>query len=119
MMGWSKSLSEKFLCGQSPERTFRRDSHFWAMCIVLCSALDAFLTIHHIHEGGSELNPVMALALDHSFLVFVGIKMGLTIGGVWVLTRYRYVVLAFHALRGGAVIYLGILAYHGFLLWSV
>lgn len=91
-------------------------SKLWAMCIVLCSALDAFLTIHHVHGGGSELNPLMALVLDHGFPAFVGIKMALTIGGVWVLMRYRSVVLAFHALRGCAVLYLGILTYHGLLL---
>lgn len=94
-------------------------SKLWAMSIVLCSALDAFLTMHSIQGGGSELNPLMAFLLDYDFLAFVGIKMALTIGGVWVLARYRSVVLAFHALRGCAVLYLGILAYHGLLLWSV
>jgi hypothetical protein len=58
----------------------------------------------------------MTLLLDHGFPAFVSIKMALTIGGVWVLTRYRAVVLASRALRGCVVLYLGILAYHGLLL---
>jgi hypothetical protein len=95
------------------------DGKLWALCIVVGSALDALLTMHHIQRGGSELNPLMALVLDHGFPAFIGMKMVLTIGGVWVLVRYRSIKLACHALRGCAVLYLGIVAYHGLVFWSV
>ena len=57
-----------------------------AMLIVLLSCLDAGLTLALIENGAYEVNPLMAPLVGDSALAFTAVKIGLTAGGVVLLT---------------------------------
>ena len=57
-----------------------------AMLIVLFSTIDAFLTLTLIERGAYEVNPLMAPLVGGSGLAFAMVKIGLTAGGVVMLT---------------------------------
>jgi hypothetical protein len=57
-----------------------------AMLIVLLSCIDAALTLTLLEHGAYEVNPVMAPIVGGSPLLFTLIKVGLTAGGVVLLT---------------------------------
>ena len=57
-----------------------------AMLITLLSCVDAALTLTLIEHGAYEVNPVMAPMVGGSALVFTLVKVGLTAGGVVLLT---------------------------------
>jgi hypothetical protein len=57
-----------------------------AMLIVLFSCVDAFLTLALIDHGAYEVNPLMAPLVGGSALLFSLVKIGLTAGGVVLLT---------------------------------
>jgi hypothetical protein len=57
-----------------------------AMLIVVLSCVDAALTLTLIAHGAYEVNPVMAPIVRGSALVFTLVKVGLTAGGVVLLT---------------------------------
>ena len=56
------------------------------MLIVVLSCVDAALTLSLISHGAYELNPIMAPIVGGSALVFTLIKVGMTAGGVVLLT---------------------------------
>jgi hypothetical protein len=57
-----------------------------AMLIVLLSCVDAALTLSLLQAGAYEVNPLMAPIAGGSPLVFTVTKVGLTAGGVILLT---------------------------------
>jgi hypothetical protein len=57
-----------------------------AVLIVVLSCVDAALTLSLMSHGAYEVNPVMAPIVGGSALVFTVIKVGLTAGGVVLLT---------------------------------
>jgi hypothetical protein len=57
-----------------------------AMLIVVLSCVDAALTLTLIAHGAYEVNPFMAPIVGGSPLVFTLVKVGLTAGGVVLLT---------------------------------
>jgi Domain of unknown function (DUF5658) len=57
-----------------------------AMLIVLFSCVDAFLTLTLIDHGAYEVNPLMAPLVGGSALAFAMVKIGLTAGGVVLMT---------------------------------
>jgi hypothetical protein len=57
-----------------------------AMLIVVLSCVDAALTLTLIQHGAYEVNPLMAPIVGGSALVFTVVKVGLTAGGVVLLT---------------------------------
>ena len=57
-----------------------------AMLIVVLSCVDAALTLTLIAHGAYEVNPIMASVVGGSALVFTLVKVGLTAGGVVLLT---------------------------------
>jgi hypothetical protein len=56
------------------------------LLILLMCCADAILTITLLTRGAYELNPVMAHLIERSALAFAIIKIGLTSGGVVMLT---------------------------------
>jgi len=56
------------------------------MLIVTLSCVDAALTLSLMEHGAYEVNPIMAPIVGGSPLVFTLIKVGLTAGGVVLLT---------------------------------
>ncbi len=90
-----------------------------AVLVTVASLLDALLTLLHIQEGGSEANPLMALALATGPTGFVLLKLSLTGVSVWVLAVHQQWPLAVRGLRGLALGYGLVLAYHCGLSWHV
>jgi hypothetical protein len=81
-----------------------------AMLIVLLSCVDAALTLTLLEHGAYEVNPIMAPIVGGSALVFTVVKVGLTAGGVILLTlaaRMR----AFGRIPVGFLLYGVLLAY--------
>ncbi len=58
---------------------------FLATGIMLLSTADAFLTLELLNKGAIEVNPVMALMLEHGDIAFAASKMLLTGAGILVL----------------------------------
>lgn len=86
--------------------------------VVLSSALDAFLTLVHIQQGGSEGNPLMAMALHQGISWFVSFKMGLTGLGALLLAIHQHSWVGLQSLQLLACIYGGLLGYHGVIFFS-
>jgi hypothetical protein len=57
-----------------------------AVLIVVLSCVDAALTLTLLNNGAYEVNPIMATIVGRSALVFTLVKVGLTAGGVVLLT---------------------------------
>ena len=56
-----------------------------AICILLLSCADAFLTLNLLFLGAEEANPLMAALVYHDVAMFTAVKMALTGGGVILL----------------------------------
>ncbi|HYM29175.1 MAG TPA: DUF5658 family protein [Steroidobacteraceae bacterium] len=85
-----------------------------AMLIVLFSAADALLTLMLIERGAYEINPFMAPLVGGSALSFALVKVGLTAGGVVLLTQIAR-VRAFGRIPVGVFLY-SVLALYGALI---
>lgn len=81
-----------------------------SLLIVLLSCADAFLTITLINRGAYEANPVMAPLVSGSPLAFALVKIGLTGGGVVVLTLLAR-MRAFRRLPISLLLYALLIAY--------
>jgi len=84
--------------------------------ILGCSILDALLTLLYLEQGGSEANPIMAVAIDSGQAWFVAFKMLLTVVGAVMLAIHQNFRLGLRGLYGMAIIYVALLFYHG-ILW--
>jgi len=80
------------------------------MLIVLFSCIDAFLTLTLIDHGAYEVNPVMAPLVGGSALAFTLVKIGLTAGGVVLLTLLAQ-MRAFGRIPVSVLLYLVLLGY--------
>ncbi len=89
-----------------------------AFLVLICSALDAVLTILHLQRGGQEANLIMAWALTHGYTPFIWVKMTVTAAGGWLLAVHQQFPLAWTALHGLAGVYALLLAYHIILVWQ-
>ena len=86
--------------------------------VLVCSAFDALFTLIHIQHGGSEANPIMAMALGFGPGHFVRAKMGLTGLGAILLASYERLRLGSVCLYLTAMLYAGILMYHAMLYFN-
>ena len=82
------------------------------LLLVVLSVLDAFFTLICIQRGGSELNPVMRLALGYGPETFFTTKMILTIIPAIVLASLSRFRAANYGLYAVNLIYIGILFIH-------
>lgn len=85
-----------------------------AMLIVMFSAADALLTLMLMERGAYEINPFMAPLVGGSALSFALVKVGLTAGGVVLLTQIAR-VRAFGRIPVGVFLY-SVLALYGALI---
>jgi hypothetical protein len=86
-----------------------------AILILLFSCADALLTLELIgRHGAYEVNPLMRPLLGGSWLAFLLVKVGLTAGGVVLLTLVAR-IRAFGRLNGGLLLY-ALLAGYGVLI---
>jgi hypothetical protein len=85
-----------------------------AVLILLLSCADAALTLTLVEHGAYEVNPVMAPLLEGSALAFTLVKIGLTAGGVVLLTALAR-MRAFGRIPVSVVLYI-VLAGYGVLV---
>jgi hypothetical protein len=85
-----------------------------AMLIVVFSCIDALLTLMLLERGAYEANPMMAPLVVGSSSVFAGVKIGLTAGGVVLLTQLAR-LRAFGRVPVGVLLYM-VLAIYGALI---
>ena len=86
-----------------------------AMLIVLCSCVDAFLTLALVgHDVAEEGNPLMAPLVGGNGMTFALVKIGLTAGGVLLLTQLAR-LRAFGRIPVGVFLY-GVLAVYAALI---
>ena len=88
-----------------------------AILIMLCSCADALLTLALIKHGAYEVNPLMRPLLGGSALAFTLVKVGLTAGGVVLLTLLAR-IRAFGRLSGGLLLYLFLAGYGALILYE-
>ncbi len=88
-----------------------------AMLIVLFSCVDAFLTLTLIDHGAYEVNPFMAPLVGGSALAFSLVKIGLTAGGVVLLTLLAR-MKAFGRVPVGLLLYSVLLGYGALLVYE-
>jgi hypothetical protein len=80
--------------------------------VLIGSLVDAYCTIGYIEHGGSEANPLMALALSWGPGAFTSVKMALTGLGVWFLAAHQQFPLAYTGLHGIVLMYLLVCGYY-------
>ena len=85
-----------------------------AMLIVVFSCTDALLTLVLLERGAYEANPMMAPLVAGSAAAFAVVKIGLTAGGVVLLTQLAR-LRAFGGVPVGVLLYL-VLALYGALI---
>ena len=85
-----------------------------AILIVVFSCSDALLTLMLLEGGAYEANPMMAPLVAGSAAAFAVVKMGLTAGGVVLLTQLAR-LRAFGGVPVGVLLYL-VLAIYGALI---
>ena len=88
-----------------------------AMLIVLFSCVDAFLTLTLLDHGAYEVNPIMAALVGGSALAFSLVKIGLTAGGVVMLTLLAR-MKAFGRVPVGLLLYSVLLGYGALLVYE-
>ena len=75
-----------------------------AMLIVMFSGIDALLTLMLVERGAYEANPMMAPLVGGSAVAFTLVKIGLTAGGVVLLTQLAR-MRAFGRIPVGVLLY--------------
>ena len=88
-----------------------------AILIVMFSCADALLTLALIEHGAYEANPLMRPLVGGSALLFTLVKVGLTGGGVVLLTLLARTRL-FGRLPAGLLLYVLLAAYGALLLYE-
>ncbi len=81
-----------------------------AILIVVLSCVDAFLTLTLIDRGAYEVNPLMAPLVAGSPLAFTVVKVGLTGGGVVLLTLLTHMKI-FRRVPISVLLYTLLIAY--------
>ena len=88
------------------------------MLIVVLSCIDAALTIVLLSHGAYEVNPLMAPLIGDSALGFTVVKIGLTAGGVVMLTLLAR-LRAFGRIPVALVLYLVLAGYGALIIYEV
>ncbi len=82
------------------------------LLIFILSTVDAFFTIIHLQNGGSELNPLMRQIIQSGLGWFILVK-SLGIGGLaWLLAIHENFKISFYGMYVLTGIYSALLAYH-------
>ena len=89
-----------------------------AVVILVLSSVDAALTLILISQGAYEINPIMAPFIGGSPLVFTLVKVGLTGGGVVLLTL-AVRIRAFGRIPVSLVLYAMLLGYGVLVLYEL
>ena len=90
-----------------------------AYILTIFILIDLTATLYWIaNDLGQEANPIMAFFLGISPLLFVGVKLGLSAAGIWILYffRKRFTKIIFRVLLGLNIVYISLFLYH---LWGM
>jgi hypothetical protein len=85
------------------------------LAIFLFQALDAYLTLAHLRQGGHELNPLMDRLIEHGDTLFVAVKLGVSLLGLWFLGVHKNFPLAKPGLAVLFALFAGVVGWHLFL----
>jgi len=88
---------------------------FLVLGILSLSLFDLVFTLDFVMHGGSEANPLMALALREGHVVFVWIKIGLTVLGLMGLIIAIHSPKARYSLAFILLVYTGVLNIHAYI----
>ncbi|TLY74827.1 MAG: hypothetical protein E6K43_07145 [Gammaproteobacteria bacterium] len=88
-----------------------------AMLIVVSSCTDALLTLMLVERGAYEANPLMAPLLGGSGSLFAVVKIGLTAGGVVLLTQLAR-IRAFGRITVGVLLYTVLVIYSALIVYE-
>src|SRR6267378_3461188 len=88
-----------------------------AILIVVSSCIDALLTLMLVERGAYEANPLMAPLVGGSGLVFAAVKIGLTAGGVVLLTQLAR-IRAFGRISVGVLLYTVLAIYSALIVYE-
>lgn len=84
--------------------------------IIILSLFDMLMTLIWVNAGlATEANPIMDYVLSKGNMVFATTKLGLTLGSVWLLHKFRKNILAKFMVPFISMAYLSIAVYH--LVW--
>lgn len=87
--------------------------------ILFLCVLDAFLTLYLLNHGAYEINPLMALMLDHGPYAFFIFKYGLTIIAAFCLLMFRCVVVQKLNVSTHTILYLLAWVYAAVVGWEL
>jgi len=88
-----------------------------AMLIVVSSCTDALLTLMLVERGAYEANPLMAPLVGGSAFAFALVKIGLTAGGVVLLTQLAR-LRAFGRIPVGVLLYMVLVIYSALIVYE-
>ncbi len=107
IFGYFRSRRRLTRRGSEGEPLYSDWHHPWLFFLgigtMLLSSLDAFLTLQLLQRGAIEINPIMAMVIGHSTMLFAVSKMLLTGVGILVLvfmSRARFM----NRLRTGLIL---------------
>lgn len=85
------------------------------LAIFVFQVLDAYLTLHHLRQGGVELNPLMNELIVRGEGLFLGVKLGVSALGLWFLGAHKSFPLVRPGLAIIFALFLGVVGWHCFL----
>ena len=88
-----------------------------AILIVVSSCIDALLTLMLVEHGAYEANPLMAPLVGDSAVAFTLVKIGLTAGGVVLLTQLAR-IRAFGRIPVGVLLYTVLVIYSALIVYE-
>ncbi len=88
------------------------------MLIIVLSCIDAALTLVLVSHGAYEVNPLMAPLIGDSTLAFTIVKIGLTAGGVVMLTLLAR-LRAFGRIPVSLMLYIVLAGYGALIIYEV
>lgn len=83
--------------------------------VLALSLLDAVFTLAHLDRGGREANPLMDWAIRAGPVVFLAIKIVLTVTGTLLLVLHRYFRGVRPLLVAVLALYVALMGYHAYL----
>ena len=89
------------------------------IAVILLSVTDAFLTLHLIHNGAAEINPLMAHFLKYGQLPFLAAKYLLTTASVVLLLIYQNVHIFRTKIRAKFLFIIIFLIFTSVVLWEL
>jgi hypothetical protein len=92
-----------------------RTQCFLVLGVLFLSLLDLVFTLDFVTQGGSEANPLLALALRGGWLAFSWLKIGLTVFGLMVLLTEIYSSKTQYSLALILLLYTGVLNIHAYI----